>query len=67
MPAFGQRLRDGEAQALVSYIRAFRPSDFAQPSTGVSEFDRRYRLLQEELNELRQQFRGLSDSSKSSK
>jgi mono/diheme cytochrome c family protein len=68
MPAFGQRLKDEEVQALVSHIRAFRPSDFAQPSTGVSEFDRRYRLLQEELNELRKQFRELSDSSsKSSK
>ncbi len=67
MPAFGQRLKDEEVQALVSYIRGFHSSDFAPTSTAASEFDRRYRLLQEELDELRQQFRGLSDSSKSSK
>jgi len=67
MPAFAQRLKDEEVQALVSYIRALGPSDFAPASTAVSEFDRRYRLLQEELDELRRQFRGLSDSSKSSK
>ncbi|HEV2948495.1 MAG TPA: cytochrome c [Gemmataceae bacterium] len=67
MPAFGQRLKDEEVRVLVAYIRTFGPYDFAQPSTAVSEFDWRYRLLQEELNELRQQFRELSDSSKPAK
>jgi mono/diheme cytochrome c family protein len=68
MPAFSQRLKDEEVQALVSYIRGFNSSDFAPASAAVIEFDQRFRLLQEELNELRQQFRELSDSStKSSK
>lgn len=68
MPAFGQRLKEEDVGALVAYIREFGPSDSAPTSAAVNEFDRRYRLLQEELNELRQQFRELSDSSsKSSK
>ncbi len=60
MPAFGDRLKDEEVQALVSHIRGFNSSDFAPAISTVSEFDRHYRMLQEELNDLRQQFRDLS-------
>ena len=67
MPAFGDRLSEKEVQALVSHIRRFSPSEFAPASTLSGDFDRRYRLLQEELDELRQQFRELSSSPATSK
>lgn len=64
MPAFADRLKEEEVQALVAHIRGLCSSDFAPPISTASEFDNHYRQLQEELDQLRQQFRELSDRSR---
>jgi len=62
MPAFGDRLQPDEIQALVRYVRGFRSPEFKTTNDETNDFDQRFRWLQEELNELRRQFRELSHS-----
>ena len=67
MPAFADRLNDKELQSLVSHVRGFSSSGLMPAFGTTRDFDRRYRLLQEELDELRQQFRELSSPPETSK
>jgi hypothetical protein len=66
MPAFGDRLHPEEIQALVRYVRGFRPPEFKATNDEADDFDVRFRWLEEELNELRKQFRELSHSRQNS-
>ena len=67
MPAFADRLNDKEVQSLVSHVRGFSSSGSIPAFGSMGDLDRRYRLLQEELDELRQQFRELSSPPETSK
>jgi protein-tyrosine-phosphatase len=61
MPAFPDRFTEEQLRDLVAQVRSFVPQR-AKPSTPLAdkEFERRYRALQEELRELRKQFRELA-------
>jgi mono/diheme cytochrome c family protein len=61
MPAFRGRVRDDQMPALVAYLRAFGPS----PPPGVvktpkTDFEERYRRLEDEWNALQKQLEELS-------
>jgi mono/diheme cytochrome c family protein len=58
MPAFRGRISDIEAQDLTAYIRAFGP--VRKPTEpGTSDFEKRFRQLEEEMNEWQKQLREL--------
>jgi mono/diheme cytochrome c family protein len=58
MPAYRGKLPEDEARALVASVRHFDPTPAAPAATG--EFERRVRELEEELEELKRQFRDAS-------
>jgi mono/diheme cytochrome c family protein len=62
MPAFRGKISDDEARRLVSTIRSLDPTPAARAMADgpADDFERRFRQLQEELNELKKQFRELS-------
>jgi hypothetical protein len=60
MPAFRGRISDEQAQDLVAYMRAFGPVRAAPPAAADSEFEWRFRELQEQWNELQRQLQELS-------
>ncbi len=65
MPAYRGKVSDAEARQLVSTIRALDPTPMPTTARAVADessddFERRFRQLQEELNELKKQFRELS-------
>jgi quinol-cytochrome oxidoreductase complex cytochrome b subunit/cytochrome c len=53
MPAFGDRINEKQAQDLVAYIRAFGPAPAMPPPD--SDFEKRFRELQEQWREFRRQ------------
>ena len=58
MPAFRGRISDSDAQDLTAYIRAFGPA--RKPTEpGASDFEKRFRQLEEEMNEWQKQLREL--------
>jgi quinol-cytochrome oxidoreductase complex cytochrome b subunit/cytochrome c len=58
MPAFRGRISEFEAQDLTAYIRAFGPT--RKPTEpGASDFEKRFRQLEEEMNEWQKQLREL--------
>ena len=61
MPAFPHKFSEQQLRELVAQVRAFVPQR-AKPVTPAAdkEFERRYRALQEELRDLRKQFRELA-------
>jgi mono/diheme cytochrome c family protein len=56
MPAFAGRISEPEARALVKHIRAFEPSSRPRTVAPATDFDRRFRELQMELEDLRKRF-----------
>ena len=66
MPSFGERLDEAKAKALVAHLRAFAPDRPKGPAggspapAGETDFDRRYRQLQKELDELKRQMKELN-------
>jgi mono/diheme cytochrome c family protein len=62
MPAFHERLSDSQARDLVAYLRAFGPGRPAPARAAPDDFERQLHQLQEELAELRRQFRELADA-----
>ena len=61
MPAFRGRVDDDQARDLASYIRDFGPARAATPVAPASDFDRRFRELQEQWNELQRQLQELPE------
>jgi ubiquinol-cytochrome c reductase cytochrome b subunit len=59
MPAFRGRLSDSDAQDLTAYIRAFGPPRVEPSQPGTTDFEKRFRQLQEEWDELQRQLREL--------
>jgi mono/diheme cytochrome c family protein len=62
MPAFRERVSEDDAQNLVAYIRAFgprqiRPVEFTAPA---SDFEKRFRQLEGQWDELEKQLRDMS-------
>jgi mono/diheme cytochrome c family protein len=62
MPGFRGRVADDEARALVASVRSFSQAARVgrADSAAPNEFDRRFRELQEELEDLKKQFREVS-------
>jgi hypothetical protein len=59
MPSFTGRVTPDQARDLVAFVRALGPAP-AQPSQGPSsDFEKRYRELQEQWEELEKQLRRL--------
>jgi cytochrome c oxidase cbb3-type subunit 3 len=64
MPSFRGRVTDAQAQDLAAYVRAFGPeraTTTAEAPTGDSDFERRFRELQAEWDELQKQLRELQE------
>jgi mono/diheme cytochrome c family protein len=59
MPAFRGRVSEGQAQDLAAYVRAFGPVR-AAPTAPAGDFDKRFRELQDQWDELQRQLRELS-------
>jgi quinol-cytochrome oxidoreductase complex cytochrome b subunit/mono/diheme cytochrome c family protein len=55
MPAFRGRVNAAQAQDLAAYIRAFGPPNVPAVQPGASDFERRFRQLQEEWGTLHKQ------------
>jgi ubiquinol-cytochrome c reductase cytochrome b subunit len=66
MPPFADRVKDDQANALLAYIRAFGPERPPPPpdTTKASEFEDRFRRLQEEWDALQKQLDELSKKPK---
>jgi mono/diheme cytochrome c family protein len=60
MPAFQGRISTNQARDLVAYIRAFGPGRPASEVAPMSDFEKRFRELQEEWKELQKQMEKLS-------
>jgi len=59
MPAFRGRVNDEQARDLAAYIRAFGPTPAAPSEVPASDFERRFRELQDQWNELQKQLESL--------
>jgi hypothetical protein len=61
MPAFRGRVTEGEVEDLVAYVRAFGPEGAVarEPASGSGEFEKQYRQLEAQWDELQKQLRGL--------
>jgi ubiquinol-cytochrome c reductase cytochrome b subunit len=59
MPAFRGRVNDDQARDLAAYIRAFGPSPAAGSETPANDFERRFRELEDQWNELQKQLQSL--------
>jgi mono/diheme cytochrome c family protein len=65
MPSFSERLGEAKAKALVAHLRSFAPDRPKAPAgapspAGETDFDARFRQLQNELDELKRQMKELS-------
>jgi mono/diheme cytochrome c family protein len=61
MPHFRDRLSKEEVHDLVAYVRSLNASGRTQGAAPQPDYDQRFRQLQEELDELRKQFRELAE------
>jgi mono/diheme cytochrome c family protein len=66
MPPFGDRIKDDQGKALLAYVRAFGPERSPQPAATAnpSEFEERFRRLQEEWDALQRQLEELEKKPK---
>jgi cytochrome c len=71
MPSFGDRLSKSQARELVAFLRAFNATEQQEKLSPImptknspTEFDVRFRELQEQMKELQRQFNELSSSPK---
>jgi mono/diheme cytochrome c family protein len=65
MPSFRGRIDEDQAQNLVAYVRAFGPEPVkAELSPDASDFERRYRQLSAEWDELEKRMRELQPARK---
>jgi len=62
MLAFNNKVTPSQARDLVRYIRAFNPDKTRPVEAPVSDFESRYRQLQQQWEELEKQMRELSSS-----
>jgi ubiquinol-cytochrome c reductase cytochrome b subunit len=62
MPAFRGRLSESGAQDLTAYVRAFGPVRKKPPEPDAGDFEKRFRQLQEEWDELQSQMRAMRRS-----
>jgi mono/diheme cytochrome c family protein len=61
MPPYRGKVNEREARDLVAQIRDLDPAPAARPpDSPPDDFERRFRALQEELGELKKQFREMS-------
>jgi quinol-cytochrome oxidoreductase complex cytochrome b subunit/mono/diheme cytochrome c family protein len=60
MPAFRGRITDEQAQDLVAYVRAFGPVQQRPREASSTDFEKRFRELQEQWLELEKQLQALS-------
>jgi quinol-cytochrome oxidoreductase complex cytochrome b subunit/mono/diheme cytochrome c family protein len=60
MPAFRGRVRLGQSRDLAAYIRAFGPHRAPPPDSSGGDFERRFRDLENQWEELQRQLRELS-------
>jgi quinol-cytochrome oxidoreductase complex cytochrome b subunit/mono/diheme cytochrome c family protein len=60
MPSFRGRLSASQASDLVAYVRAFGPSRPKRPGTPADDFEKRFRELQEQWDELERRLKELS-------
>jgi hypothetical protein len=59
MPSFRGHFGDEQARALVAYVRAFGPEPVQAEQPPAGDFEKRYRELQAEWDELQRQLREL--------
>jgi hypothetical protein len=59
MPAFRGRVNQSAVQDLVAYVRSFGPARAAPTVPPASDFEKRFRELEQEWNELQKQMRDL--------
>ncbi len=59
MPAFRGRVNEEQARDLAAYIRAFGPAPAATSGTPANDFERRFRELENQWNELQRQLQSL--------
>jgi mono/diheme cytochrome c family protein len=69
MPAFARKIKEQQARDLVAHIRAFAPTQGKsgkekQKKSDVPAFEDRFRRLQDEMDQLLRQSRGLSQSTR---
>ena len=63
MPSYRGKVNEKEARDLVAQVRDLDPAPAARPTANPpDDFERRFRALQEELEELKKQFREVSAS-----
>jgi mono/diheme cytochrome c family protein len=60
MPQFGDKLSQGDVRKLVAHIRALDPPGANQKDIPEGDYEKRFRRLQQELEELRKEFRTLA-------
>ena len=60
MPAFRGRVTEDQARDLTAYLRAFGPRKPATSEAPANDFDKRFRELQDQWNELDKQLKELS-------
>src|SRR5271157_1272426 len=68
MPPQGGNISEEQVRGLVAHVRGFaptreKPGQGEQAGSAMASFDERFRLLQEQQDELRRQFRELSQAS----
>jgi quinol-cytochrome oxidoreductase complex cytochrome b subunit/mono/diheme cytochrome c family protein len=63
MPAFRGRVGDDQAQDLIVYVRSFGPVRAAPLESAASDFEKRFREVQNQWSELQRQFQELSKPS----
>ena len=64
MPAFSGRVSEDQAQALVGYVRAFGPKSARADEAPASDFEKRFREMEAEWDELQRQRRELQKPAK---
>ena len=64
LPSFAGRVSPDQAQALVAYVRAFGPEPTRADEVPASDFEKRFREMQAEWEELQRQMRELQKPAK---
>jgi mono/diheme cytochrome c family protein len=62
MPSFAGSINQRRAEELVAFIRRFGPASASSAMDASGDFEKRFRELEAELQELKRQFRTLSSS-----
>jgi ubiquinol-cytochrome c reductase cytochrome b subunit len=64
MPSFAGRVSPDQAEALVAYVRAFGPEPVRADEGPASDFEKRFREMEAEWDELQRQLRALQKPAK---